>query len=467
MAGLTIIDNAPPSSVELEAQVLGIMIAYPDFAGDVFFILHEGCFYDESHRHVFNAIKQCFDNGSLDIMLVYSKLRENGKDKEVGGLSFLTGISGHLLPSVVSSLTELCEKIYDDYLKRNIILLSSEVQRESFNPGVPSFDLIRRLEHGVSTITADRRQTEDFGIFANIPRIEKQIENRAELTKQNKLSGVNTGFDDLNKMLGGYQPGDLVIIAARPSMGKTAIALHSALAAVKDSDGALFFSLEMTRERIIDRIVLSETNIPRNRYANGMLSGLDKEEFELWKERAKRWTLDIPDGRLGVDTLKIEYRRIKKKKDIKIIFIDYLTLMDFSDFSDKLRKDEKISAVTKALKQLAKEERIPIVLLAQLNRESDKRGGSKRPMLADLKESGAIEEDADVVLLLYRAEYYGITSDDDGASTKNIGEIIIAKHRNGNTGTVKYRHDGTMSKFYKFDKNYDEQLQLIDELPPF
>jgi replicative DNA helicase len=458
--------KVPPNSVEIEETVLGCMLSYPDIVDDVLSQLKPKHFYDEQHRIIYEGICNVNKTAKVDLFSVVIELKNMGKIDDVGGMSTVATMTSKIMPSHLHNINLYCEKIYDDWVKRDIIRTSYEMSMKAFDSNSSSVDVLTFSDKSISDIFNDRPSIKETDLLSGIEEAEVGINNRMELSRQGKLSGIDTGFKELNKMLGGYQRGDLIIIAARPSMGKTAIAINSAIAASKIGEGALFFSLEMNKVKIVDRIIANETNIPRNRYFSGNMTSTDWAEFNDFKKNVKDWVLDVDDQKQTVESIKINLRKLRKKKNVNLVVIDYLTLLDFSGMDKGLRKDEQISKATKALKRLAKDEDIPIILLSQLNRESDKRGGSKRPMLADLKESGSIEEDADVVLLLYRAEYYGLT-EDDGASTKNMGEIIVAKHRNGAVGTTKYRHDGTMSKFFDFDKDFNVDTDFDVKNLPF
>jgi replicative DNA helicase len=300
-------------------------------------------------------------------------------------------------------------------------------------------------------------QTDHIEEIADAMReYELELELRHNNTIKGIFNGIDTGLKGLNNMVGGWQKGNLIIIAARPSMGKTAIALLAARQAAKTGKNILFQSLEMTKSELIQRIILSETGIDVIRLKSGLLTENDKDEFSEFKRNIKNWGLCIDDSSsASFNHIKMSYRKQarKRKKDFDMMIVDYLGLMD-SDSGDAGENEAlRLGRITKKLKQFAKKEQIPVILLVQLNRDVEKRGGNKRPFLSDLKQSGSIEEDADVVILLYRPEYYGMIKDADGVDLRGRGEAIVSKNRNGAVGSTFFQYD----KEIRYITSYEEE----------
>lgn len=456
--------DSSPYSIITEERLIGCMITYPEVIDEVTEIIQAEHIYLEELRLIYSSILSAYATSKVELISIVKELRARNALDRIGGVSYLSRLSSEVLPSNRSNVQIYALEIHNLWTKRELINRAQELIRKAYDSSVPSSEALFYAEASVAEIMNGTPTTHKTDFLSGIQEAEYAIKKREELSLSGKLSGINTGFDDINRMTGGFQRGNLVILAARPSMGKTAIALEFAKAAAKTEHGCLFISLEMSRLRIVDRIIQGETDISRGNYMSGQLTEKDKEELAEWKHSAKNWNLEISDTKHTMESIKFAYKRAKKVKPINLIVIDYLQLVSMDGMASGLRKDEKISLITKYLKRLANEEDIPIILLSQLNRASETRGGDKRPMLSDLKESGSIEEDADLVMLLYRPEYYGMVEDAAGNNLKGVGEIIIAKHRDGPVGTIRYRHDGKMSKFYAYNKQVDDDIN-VSNLP--
>lgn len=457
--------NIPPFSLETEEKILGCLITYPDTIEEVFSFLRADHFYLNEHSLLYKGIMAAYGKGQVDVISVVRELRTAKTLEDIGGVPFVSTKASDAMPVHRANIIDYATDIHGLWIKRQLIANSHEMSSLGFDMAISPTDAILKSEELISKILSTIPSKQDISLASGIEEVEEEIKKRAFLSEQGKLSGIDTGFHELNKLTGGFQRGDLIILAARPSMGKTAIALEFAKAAARTANGCLFISLEMAKKRIVERIVLSECNVNRWRFRDGRINESDKNELKRLKEKTSSWVLDINDEKQTVESIKFTLKKARRTKQINLLVIDYVQLINMSTFDPSTRKDEKLGLITKYLKRLAIDEDIPVVLLSQLNRGSEQRGKDKRPMLSDLKESGAMEEDADVVMLLYRPEYYGITEDGTGNDLKNAGEIIIAKHRNGAVDTIRYKHDGTMSNFYPYDNRHGEDKDIIENLP--
>ncbi|CAG0909780.1 unnamed protein product, partial [Cyprideis torosa] len=282
-------------------------------------------------------------------------------------------------------------------------------------------------------------------------RVLKQIEELSQ--KADGLTGVPTGFTDLDRLTSGWQPSDLIILAARPGMGKTSFVLAMALNGAKDFQKPVaVFSLEMASTQLVQRLISLEAEIPGSKMRNGKLEDYEWQQLQTTVERLGNVPIFIDDTPgINIFELRAKCRRLKMQHDIQLVIIDYLQLMTGSTENKNTNREQEISGISRALKNMAKELNVPVIALSQLSRAVEVRGGSKRPQLSDLRESGAIEQDADIVSFIYRPEYYQILEDENGQSLKGVAEIIIAKHRNGALDTVKVKFTDQFAKFSNLD----------------
>jgi replicative DNA helicase len=282
-------------------------------------------------------------------------------------------------------------------------------------------------------------------------RVLKQIEELSE--KPDGLTGVPSGFTDLDRLTSGWQPSDLVIIAARPGMGKTSLVLAVCLNAARDfNKGVALFSLEMASTQLVQRLISMESEIAGSKMRNGKLEDYEWQQLQTTVERLNAVPIFIDDTpAINIFELRAKCRRLKQQHDIQLIIIDYLQLMTGGSDGKSGNREQEIASISRALKSLAKEIRVPVIALSQLSRAVEMRGGSKRPQLSDLRESGSIEQDADMVAFIYRPEYYQILQDESGQSLKGVAEFIIAKHRHGALETIKLKFTDTFAKFSNLD----------------
>lgn len=439
----------PPQAVELEEAVLGAIMLEGDSIVTVQEYLQPESFYVETHRTIFSAVMGLsVENKPIDLLTVTERLKQQGKLKEIGGAQFLA----QLTQKVASAMNVEYHStiIAQKYVQRELIRASTEIQRRSYDESTDVSDLIDFAEAEIFKVS-EGHITKDVQSSRTI--YEKAMKSIEEAySKGGTMNGVPTGFTQLDKLTMGWQPSDLIIIAARPSMGKTAFVLSMARNMTIDHERPVaFFSLEMSSIQLMLRLIVSESGLSSNDIRSGKLTG------EQWKH-LEQVTRILPEAPLFIDDtpalsiyeLRSKARRLKAQHDIQLIVIDYLQLMT-GNTDSRGNREQEVASISRALKALAKELEIPVIALSQLNRSIESRSGYKRPQLSDLRESGAIEQDADIVAFIHRPEYFGITLDENQQSTAGMAEIIVAKHRNGATDTVKLRFRKEQARFMDYD----------------
>ncbi|WP_316820182.1 replicative DNA helicase [Pedobacter gandavensis] len=445
----------PPQALDLEEAVLGALMLEKDALSTVIDILKPEVFYAEAHKKIFEAIALLFQKSKpVDILTVTSELRNLGLLEMVGGAYYITNLTNRVASA--ANIEYHSRIISQKYIQRELIRISSEIIQNAYEDTTDIFDLLDHAEKNLFDIAQNnlRRDTQ------KMDEIVKQSLATLEALrgKSDGLTGVPSGFTDLDRITGGWQPSDLVIIAARPAMGKTAFVLTCARnAAVDFKRPVVVFSLEMSSVQLVNRLISGETEIEQEKIRKGNLA-----EWEWQQLHSKIGTLteapllidDTPA--LNIFEFRAKCRRLKSQYDLQLIIIDYLQLMHGKGEGGGGNREQEIGSISRALKSVAKELNVPVLALSQLSRAVESRPGQngKRPMLSDLRESGSIEQDADMVLFLYRPEYYGITEDEQGRSQAGIGEVIIAKHRNGETGIVPLRFIGKYVKFADLEDNF-------------
>jgi replicative DNA helicase len=446
----------PPQAPELEEAVLGAIMIEKDAYSLTSEILKAECFYKVAHQKIYEAITTlAMHQEPVDMHTVTEQLRKNGNIDEVGGPYYIT-----LLTAKVSSAAHLeyhARIITQKFLARELIRISTEIQTKAFDDKSDVDDLMQEAE-GMLFEVSQRNLKKD--VTQINPVIEEAILRMQAAAEKQGASGVATGFHSLDKVTSGWQKSDLIIIAARPAMGKTAFVLSMAKnMGVDYNQPVAVFSLEMANVQLVNRLIMNVCELEGEKIKNGELNSeewvkLDKDIKNLID--APIYLDDTPS--LSVFELRSKSRRLVKEHKVQCIIIDYLQLMNASGMNFGSREQE-VSIISRSLKGLAKELDIPIIALSQLNRGVEGRSGleGKRPQLSDLRESGSIEQDADMVCFIHRPEYYHLTEDAQGNSLLGIAEIIIAKHRNGATADVQLKFKGQYAKFMnKDDKDKDD-----------
>ncbi len=443
----------PPQAIDLEEAVLGAIMLEKDAFDAVIEVIKVDSFYVEAHQKIFKAIIELSRlEQPIDILTVSQQLKKENVLEEVGGPAFLAQLSRRVVSGAHAEFH--ARIIAQKYIQRELIRASSEIQRRSFEESEDVQELLEFAEMELFNIAEGniKKQTQQLGPLIN--EAIRRIQDAGK--KEDGLSGVGSGFTMIDRITGGWQPSDLIIIAARPSMGKTAFVLSMArnMAVNFKNQGVAVFSLEMSSIQLVNRLIIAETELASDKIRSGKLAAhewiqLDNKIMELTK--ASIFVDDTPA--ISIFELRAKCRRLLKKyPNIKAIIIDYLQLMTAGGDNRNGNREQEVSIISRSLKALAKELDIPIIALSQLNRSVETRSGNKRPQLSDLRESGAIEQDADVVVFIHRPEYYGFEADDNGLSLKGIAEIIIAKHRNGPIGDVKLKFKKELAKFIDMEE---------------
>ena len=442
-----------PQAPELEEAVLGALMIEKDAYSLVSEILRPESFYEHRHQLIYSAITDLAVNQKpVDILTVKEQLAKRGDLEEVGGPFYITQLSSKVASS--AHIEYHARIIAQKALARELITFTSNIQSKAFDETLDVDDLMQEAEGKLFEISQQNMKKDYTQINPVIAEAYDLIQKAAART--DGLSGLESGFTKLDKMTSGWQNSDLIIIAARPAMGKTAFVLSMAKnIAVNYRNPVAVFSLEMSNVQLVNRLISNVCEIPSEKIKSGQLADYEWQQLD-YKLRdlldAPLYVDDTPS--LSVFELRTKARRLVREHGVEVIIIDYLQLMNASGMSFGSRQEE-VSTISRSLKGLAKELNIPIIALSQLNRGVEARQGAegKRPQLADLRESGAIEQDADMVCFIHRPEYYKITEDERGNSLIGLAEIIIAKHRNGAVGDVRLRFKSEFAKFMNVDED--------------
>ena len=435
----------PPQAPELEQAVLGAMMLERNAVNEAIDILQPDSFYVEAHKRIFEGIQNLFrEDQPIDILTVTQELRKRGELDIVGGAFYISQLTNKVASS--ANVAYHARIISQKHILRELIRISAETTRDAYDDTSDVFDLLDKAEQDLYAITSGNLKRNYEPMSDLLRGAIEQIEH----AKNNSggVSGVPTGFAKLDKLTGGWQKSDMVIVAARPGMGKTAFVLSMARnIAVEHKKAVAVFSLEMSSTQLVTRLIASEAGISSEKLRKGDLS---ESEFQVLHHHIARLDMapifidDTPA--LNIFELRAKCRRLKSQHNVELIVIDYLQLMTAGGDSKGGNREQEISSIFCLIKSIAKELDVPIIALSQLSRAVETRGGDKRPQLSDLRESGAIEQDADLVCFLYRPEYYKIYEDHYG-STLGVGEVIIAKHRNGALDNVLLRFIAELAKF--------------------
>jgi len=442
-----------PQARELEEAVLGALMLEKDAYSQVSELLKPECFYDKAHEMIYAAIVDlAISQRPVDMLTVTEQLKKRGELDQVGGPFYISQLTSKVASS--AHIEYHARIIAQKYLARELIGFTAMVQGKAFDETIDVEDLMQEAEGKLFEIS-QRNVKKD--VTQINPVIGEALEMLQKAYNQKEgLSGVRTGFDGLDKITSGWQNSDLIIIAARPAMGKTAFVLSMAKnMAVNHNSPVAVFSLEMSNVQLVNRLIVNVCELPGEKIKSGRLERYEWEQLDFKLKElydAPIYVDDTPS--LSVFELRTKARRLVREHSIKCIIIDYLQLMNASGMTFGSREQE-VSTISRSLKGLAKELNIPIIALSQLNRGVENRQGSegKRPQLADLRESGAIEQDADMVCFIHRPEYYKIFEDEKGNNLRGMAEIIIAKHRNGATGDVRLRFKNEFAKFMNVDED--------------
>ncbi len=450
-----------PQALEIEKAVLGALMIDKDAYAIVCEILRPESFYEPRNQMVYTAIRDLsMDEKPVDMLTVADQLAKSGKLEQVGGPGYIAELSSGVATS--ANIEYHANIIAQKSLARQLISFASSIQTKAFDETIDVEDLMQEAEGSLFELSQHNMKKDYTAIDPVIAQAVKGIQDAAKNT--DGLTGVSTGYFKLDDITSGWQASDLVIIAGRPAMGKTSFALSMAKNIAADLRIPMaFFSLEMSNVQLVNRLISNACEIQGSKILNGQLQ---RDEWERLDKNinnllgAPLYVDDTPG--LSVFELRTKARRLVREHGIKLIMIDYLQLMNANGMRFSSRQEE-VSTISRSLKGLAKELNIPILALSQLNRGVESREGleGKRPQLSDLRESGAIEQDADMVLFVHRPEYYHIYQDDNGRDLHGMAQIIIAKHRKGATGDVLLTFRGEFTRFENpEDKNIDNRAPI-------
>ena len=449
-----------PQAVELEEAVIGAVLIDRTAATIAMNAITHECFYKEAHRRIFKVVEELYIRSEpIDLLTVVEGLKKKGELGLVGGAYEISKLTNNVASS--SNLEFHAGIIKEKYILRQLIASSSEILSEAFNEQTDLFELISRATDTLTSISSltENNKSKDFEDHVN--EIVKDV-HEAKDTKG--LTGVPTPFDRVNIRTGGWQPTDLIILAARPAMGKTSFALQMATHPVFHHDSrVLFFSLEMSARQLTARVLAQELEINVNRFMrDAKYMDIEEMNSKLGQKEYVYTNNLIVDDRAGLDIgqLIVKAKTLHMKNELSMVVIDYLQLL--TDKSVRGNREQEISSISRKLKYLAKELEIPVLALAQLSRAVEARGGDKKPILSDLRESGSIEQDADMVMFLHRPEYYGNMEDAEGNSMVGKASVITAKYRNGSTGEDILRFVAQHTRFC----NLEDIIEVFTPIQP-
>lgn len=447
----------PPQAKDLEEAVLGAIMLEKSAFDTAIEILRPECFYVESHQRIFRAMKDLSDKSMpIDLLTVAEELKMQGDLELVGGPYYLTRLTN--MVASTANMEAHARIVLQKFIQRELIRISGEIIKEAFEDSTDVFDLMNTAEQKLYEITDNHLRKN----YSNIGDVLKQTLERIEELRKNEedINGVPSGYKNLDGITRGWQSTDLIILAARPSVGKTAFALNLALKAATHPHkptATAVFSLEMSAGQIVQRLLSMTSDVLLERISSGKMEDYEMKQLMVKGieplSETKIFLDDTPA--LNMFELRAKCRRLKHKNNLGLVIIDYLQLMTGGNDRNTNREQE-ISKISRDLKALAKELELPVIALSQLSREVERRrDGNKMPMLSDLRESGAIEQDADMVLFLYRPEYHDQTADENGESIKGLTQVKIAKHRNGRLDTLNFRALLEVQRFEEMDNMED------------
>lgn len=449
-----LVGRIPPQAMEMEAAVLGALLLEKDALNKIVDVVRPDMFYKDSNRLIYEAVNKLFQNSEpIDLLTVKNHLSQTGMLEAAGGAFYLTELTSKVASA--ANIEYHARVIAQKYLMRELIKIGDGMVNSAFDETTDVFELLDRSEQDLFSLSETNLRRNYMAMSDLVVSTLKRLEDVQGT--EGGVTGVATGFNLLDQMTSGFHPADLVIIAARPAMGKTAFTLTMARnSAVRYGTPVAFFSLEMDASQLVQRLLCAEAEVDAQKVRTGRLERYEWEQLTNRIGSLSKAPLYIDDTpALSIMDLRAKARRLKAEKNIGMIIIDYLQLMT-GNVKAGGNREQEIAGISRGLKELAKELSIPIIALSQLSRAVESRGGDKKPMLSDLRESGSIEQDADMVMFLYRPEYYGLTTYEDGSTTMNVCEVIIAKQRAGPVGDVKLQF---IKKFAKFGNLEDSQLE--------
>ena len=438
-------DKKMPNNVDYENYVLGCLMTEKDIVDKVIDIISKDCFYKPENGKIYEAILSLYvANKEICILTVVEKLHQDNSLDYVGGSYYVASLTKKV--GSCSSIERYAKIIAQKYIQREMIKTLYQGYEDAYNSAIDIADTIESVQKRITELTQGTKKNESSKVSDVIGDVLNNIEEASK--RGDGISGVPTGFYSLDKVTQGWQNSNMIIIGGRPAMGKTTFAVSMAVNMAKQGVKSLILSLEMSKAELVTRILSMESQVDQTKLRSGQLNENDWFSIESSINTLQQMGIYIDDeGAITPTQMKNKCRINKRKYDIDIVIIDYLQLMRIPGNNNKVNEVSEISA---SIKALAKELNTPIIALSQLSREGAKKEG-KPPSLTDLRDSGSIEQDADIVCFVHRPEYYGLQVTEDGESTENLAQIVIAKYRNGSTGTVNLKFNGPLAKFEEWD----------------
>ena len=459
-SGLPEYSKVPPQAPNLAEAILSALLIEREAMAKVLDILSPEAFYKPAHQAIYRSMRRLFERSQpIDLFMVAEDLKKAEELEVVGGAAYLATLTNRVTSS--ANIEYHARIVTEKYIQRELIRTSTEVIKDAYEDSTDVLDLLDKAGNYIFEITERNmgKQVADMGSLAN--QLMEQLTMLRD--KEDGLTGIPTGFTELDRLTSGLQPSDLIIVAARPAMGKTSFVLSMARnAAAEYNHGVALFSLEMSAAQLAGRIFSQDAEVNGQKMRNGKF---DPDEWERLVDAMNRigeapiYIDDTPG--INVFELRAKCRRLKLEKNISMVIIDYLQLMSGSGESNKgMNREQEVSGISRALKGLAKELEVPVIALSQLSRAVETRGGDKRPQLSDLRESGSIEQDADMVMFLYRPEYYKILEDEQGNSLVGTAEVIVGKNRHGEAKDIRLAFKSDFAKFSDLD---DPDFNLLPD----
>jgi replicative DNA helicase len=440
--------KVPPQANDMEEAVLGAIMLEKEAVITTLDILKPESFYKEAHQKIFKTISDLNSREfPVDLYTVTEELRAHNELDSVGGPVYLTQLTAKVVSA--ANVDYHSRIVAQKYIQRELIRVSTEIQNRSFDDTYDVTELLDFSENALFQIAEGNIKREVAPINVVIKEAIREIEEAGK--REDALVGTPSGFTKLDRLTSGWQKSELIIIAARPSMGKTAFALSMARnMAVDHGRSVAIFSCEMSSIQLVNRLIVAETDIPGDKIKNGRLNEEEWKQLDTRIKKLVQAPIFIDDTpAISIFELRAKCRRLKSQHKLDIVIVDYLQLMSGPENAGS--REQEVSNISRSLKSIAKELDVPIIALSQLNRSVEMRGGTKRPLLSDLRESGAIEQDADMVVFIHRQEKFGLPTFEDGSSTKGIAEIILAKNRNGPVDDVRLRFREEKAQFVDID----------------
>jgi replicative DNA helicase len=451
------IGKLPPQELELEEAILGALMLEKDAINEVIDILRPDSFYSDAHSMIFSAIVELFSkNEPIDLLTVTNRLRKNGELEKAGGSFRITEITSSVSSS--ANIQYHARIISETSIKRDIIRMASNLLKNAFDSTSDALTLVDEAEKTIIEINSGYSASGKSKYVKQIlPEAIKGIQIASK--KPDGITGIPSGINALDKVTGGWQNSDLIMIGARSGMGKSDLAVNLVLNAAKNGFKVALYTLEMSSLQLVNRMIAVDREIERTKIRSGRLDDLDWSSLSMFSEKISNHAIVVDDPGINHISVRSSARKLKIKEKIDMVVVDYLQLIE--SLGKGKTTNDKVSEISRSLKLMAKELNIPVISLSQLSRDVEKRGGDKRPVLSDLRDSGSLEQDSDIVIFPYRPEYYGFQTRDDGSSTFQLMELDIAKHRNGSVETVDARYLGKFGKITDFNSHEQKEEHNI------